>query len=727
MSNIDERVVVLTFDNSQFEENTKQSVASLKNLDSTIKNSSSGEGLKNIGKAANKIDLSKLSNSVDTVNSRFSTMGIVGMSAIASITNSVVHLGAKLISAVPTQIVKGGITRALNIEQAKFQIEGLGGVWDNTSKNFKAGVTTMKDSVNAAVDSTAYGLDEAAKIASQLMASGLTDTNEMTNALKGVAGVAAMTGSGYSDIGRIFAQVAGQGRLMGDQLLQLSQRGINVAATLAKQLHTSEAHVREMVSKGKISFTTFYKAMNNAFGAHAKEANNTFTGSLANMKAALSRIGAEAASPALVNLRNIMNALTPVINSVHKAMLPMVTVMNNAQTAMGNLISKGLINLNNHLLPIATAAETAANSMKKTIAMSFTEMQQLAAAGAKANASLVDSSKDVVGQNGRQIRSFNPLVMVFSSLLNVIRAVKNALSSFITVIKSVAKFLKAIIFPAFSLVTGGVYSLSSKILELSERLKEFVEKHAERFNAVIRTKITPAVTKKKKKIGSLLVRLKDWIVKSPVIYHLLIMAKDALILLGRGFVYVTKHISSFFKAIANSKGVKELESALGKLWEAIKPIISSKIDAFAKKISSIFTSAGKGVSVLDKLVGGISKLSGWISRVITQIASGVNPFNKFSSVASKIKDKVVNFKVVDTVNASTSSTGDALGAAGDKAKKATGFFGSFFDILRKGVSYISGKFNDVFGNGNIQKFFKNIGNALAGIDVDKLINLMYYM
>ena len=43
---------------------------------------------------------------------------------------------------------------------------------------------------------------------------------------------------------------------MGDQLLQLSGRGMNAAATLAEQMGKTEQEVRDMVSKGQISFST---------------------------------------------------------------------------------------------------------------------------------------------------------------------------------------------------------------------------------------------------------------------------------------------------------------------------------------------------------------------------------------------------------------------------------------------------------------------------------------
>jgi tape measure domain-containing protein len=141
------------------------------------------------------------------------------------------------------------------------------------------------------VGGTAYGLDAAANIASQLTASGVKVGDAMKTALRGVSGVAAMTSSSYEEIGNVFAAVAGQGKAMAMQLNQLSLRGINAASTIADYLGTTEAAVRDMASKGQISFEIFSEAMDSAFGEHAKEANKTFTGAASNIRAALSKIG----------------------------------------------------------------------------------------------------------------------------------------------------------------------------------------------------------------------------------------------------------------------------------------------------------------------------------------------------------------------------------------------------------------------------------------------------
>lgn len=160
----------------------------------------------------------------------------------------------------------------------------------------------------------------------------------MKHALLGISGLAAMTNSSYEDIGRIFTTVAGNGRLMGDQLLQLSSRGINAAATLGKALGKTESEIREMVSKGQISFQMFSEAMWEAFGEHAKEANKTFQGALSNTKAALSRLGADVAAQGFNTIRDILNEIIPKLKELKKKLKPVEDSINRMIESVGKLI-----------------------------------------------------------------------------------------------------------------------------------------------------------------------------------------------------------------------------------------------------------------------------------------------------------------------------------------------------------------------------------------------------
>lgn len=337
---VDERVVEMRFENGQFEKGVAQSTESLNKLKKSLNLEGAAKGLENVNSAAkNTSGIESLAASLEKVEHRFSTMGIVGMRVIENLTDSAMRFAKKTVGFVTNGIINGGKRRAMNLENANFQLQGL-------LKNEEA-VAAVMQNVSDAVDGTAYSLDAAAKVASQLAASGMKAGDEMFSALRGVAGVAAMTNSSYEDIGRIFTQVAGQGRMMGDQLLQLSGRGMNAAATLASYLTKigdgtkyTEAQIRDMVSKGQISFDTFAAAMDDAFGEHAKAANSTFEGALSNIKSALGRIGADFIKPLIAQngpFVNLFNAIRKKVNQIHEITKP---IAEWTTKTIGNMVNK---------------------------------------------------------------------------------------------------------------------------------------------------------------------------------------------------------------------------------------------------------------------------------------------------------------------------------------------------------------------------------------------------
>ena len=337
---IDQKVVEMRFDNAQFEQNVKTSMGTLDNLKKSLNMDGATRGLENVNQAVNNVSFDRMASGIEALRNRFSTLGIVGMRVIQNLTDAAMKFVNKGLSFVTDGIVQGGIRRAMNLENAHFQLQGL--LKDETK------VSAVMQNVQDAVDGTAYGLDSAAKAASQLAASGMQAGDDMFKALRGIAGVAAMTNSDYESIADIFTTVAGNGRLMGMQLTQLASRGLNAAATLGEQLGVTEAEIRDMVSKGKIDFQTFADAMDNAFGEHAKKANETFTGSISNIKSALGRIGALFTSPLIEQngpIVKLLNVVRERINDIKNALVPLADTSTNFLKNVATKLANSLGNL----------------------------------------------------------------------------------------------------------------------------------------------------------------------------------------------------------------------------------------------------------------------------------------------------------------------------------------------------------------------------------------------
>lgn len=335
MPSVDKRVVEMQFDNKQFESGVQTSLNTLDKLKESLNLDGVGKGLEELNNTANSFDLSSMEDSLSSLSERFSTMGIIGMTAIQNLTSAAMDFGAKMISKVIEPIKQGGINRALNLEQANFQLRNIIGSAEEAAE-------IINGPVNEAVTGTAFGLDEAAVVASQMVTAGMRDADELTMRLSTIADVAGMAGSSYSEMGRIFMKVLSKGKAQGEEMAMLTERGIAAFDVIADYLGITTEEVHDAVSDGLIDFEIFADAMDAAFGGSAQKANETFTGALSNMKSALGRIGAKIATPGLEDLRDIFNALRVDINGVNAALDPFIEYINYNLRAATDLIVEKL-------------------------------------------------------------------------------------------------------------------------------------------------------------------------------------------------------------------------------------------------------------------------------------------------------------------------------------------------------------------------------------------------
>lgn len=338
---IENRVVQMEFQNKQFEDAVEQSRQSIQLLEKDLKLLEGVQALKNLDEAVQAIDVSGIADGIEALNKRFSTLGIISMTITQNLTNAFSNLligGLKNVGSTVTglfnNIMTRGMNRAKNIENAKFSLMGLLKDADKVQQVF--------DIASASVDGTAYALDSAAKAAATLVATFGSDASGLASvdkALKGIVGVAAQTNREFDDVAQIFTTVAGNGRVMGMQLTQLSSYGLNAAASIAEYLNqasnknlrkklgvgkwASESEVRELVSKGKITADMFSEAFY-GFYENAEKANETVEGVKSNINAALGRIGQAFISPLIEQnspLVKFLNTVRTLINGIKSSIL----------------------------------------------------------------------------------------------------------------------------------------------------------------------------------------------------------------------------------------------------------------------------------------------------------------------------------------------------------------------------------------------------------------------
>lgn len=213
--------------------------------------------------------------------------------------------------------IKGGVSRALNIEDAQAKLLGLG--------NSTETVETVMQNALAAVKGTAFGLGDAATVAAGAVAAGIKPGQDLERTLGLVGDAATIAGTDMGSMGSIFNKVAASGKIQGDVIAQLGDAGIPILQLLAAELGVTAAEVSDMASKGEVDFQTFQNAMEKGLGGAALKSGETFRGAMANTYAALGRIGETVMLPFLDVIKQGFNAAIPLLDSVNAALKPIMS------------------------------------------------------------------------------------------------------------------------------------------------------------------------------------------------------------------------------------------------------------------------------------------------------------------------------------------------------------------------------------------------------------------
>lgn len=253
-------------------------------------------------------------SAISSVMSVLGSIGSAAASAFKGVSTAIVGVGAGVTVALGKMALTGGFSRALSIEDARAKLKGLG--------HDAGSIDEIMNNALASVKGTAFGLGDAATTASQLVASGVKQGDQLTSVLKTVGDSAQISGRDFTEMGSIFSKVAASNKLQGEQVNQILDSGIPILQFLAKHYGITAEEAQKMVSSGKVDFENFAAAMQENLGGAAQSAGTTFKGAMANVKAAFSRLGEKAMTPVLNGLRDIFNAAIPLVDAVTTKLTP---------------------------------------------------------------------------------------------------------------------------------------------------------------------------------------------------------------------------------------------------------------------------------------------------------------------------------------------------------------------------------------------------------------------
>lgn len=212
-ANVDERIVQMQFDNQQFEAKAQNTITTLNALSQALQlPTANTKGLDEIQTSANRINFAKLNQAIDTVNYRFSTLGIMATNVLNRISNAAITTGKNLVESVTSKPIKDGFSEyELKMESVK-RILNSAKNEDGTAVSLGQ-VNAKLDELNRYADKTIYSFSDMTSNIGKFTNAGV-DLDKSVAAIQGIANEAALAGANSQEASRAmynFAQALSSG------------------------------------------------------------------------------------------------------------------------------------------------------------------------------------------------------------------------------------------------------------------------------------------------------------------------------------------------------------------------------------------------------------------------------------------------------------------------------------------------------------------------------------
>ena len=191
---VDSRVVEMRFDNKNFEQNVSTTMSTLEKLKQSLHLTGASKGLENVSAAAKNVDMNGLGNSVETVRSRFSALEVMGVTALANITNSAVNAGKRIVSALTIDPVKTGFN------EYELKMDSVKTIMASTGESVET-VNKYLEELNEYSDQTIYSFSDMTQNIGKFTNAGVK-LDDAVLAIKGISNEAAVSGANANEASR---------------------------------------------------------------------------------------------------------------------------------------------------------------------------------------------------------------------------------------------------------------------------------------------------------------------------------------------------------------------------------------------------------------------------------------------------------------------------------------------------------------------------------------------
>lgn len=191
MSSIDERVVRMKFDTAQFGPGAAAVLKQLDQLKAALKLDGASQGLDQVNGSLGRFSTAGAQDQVGGLSAKFTALQVAAITALSNIVNKAVNAGTQLVHSLTLEPIMAGF------HEYETNLNSIQTILANTGLKGAEGLQKVNDKLNDLnhyADQTIYNFSEMARNIGTFTAAGVT-LDVATNAIKGIANLAAISGS----------------------------------------------------------------------------------------------------------------------------------------------------------------------------------------------------------------------------------------------------------------------------------------------------------------------------------------------------------------------------------------------------------------------------------------------------------------------------------------------------------------------------------------------------
>lgn len=518
---------------------------------------------------------------------------------------------AAIVAKQAIDVAKMGIAYNAQMEQYQTSFETMLGSADKASKH----VAELKQMAAK----TPFEMTDLAQASQTLMSFG-DDANEIKPHLQMLGDISLGNKEKFSSLSLAFGQVKSQGKLMGQDLLQMINAGFNPLKVISEQTGESMSSLKDKMAKGQISFEDVAGAMEAAtskggmFYNGMEKQSKTLSGMMSTLKDNVKSFVGELTAPIFEHIKD--DVMPKLMNGIEwmNGHLPLV------QAILGGLATSISVGFAIHKF---TAIKNAIMGVGKAIQLFMVSNPILLVAAAIAALTV---GMAIFIKSGGKVSDLTKKIEGFADKLKTIipSAVKSIVKALPDIIKTIVGLISEL---APSMIDAGI----ALIIALADGLVEAIPKLAEAIPEILTTLLNaiidnlPAIIEGGEKLIKALV--KGLIKAIPLIIKAMPLIIKAIGLLAVGIL-------------------KEFIKSIGKLGHIAVKWLSGFIQGLAIGFARVGSAvASHARSIPGKIRSGIGNLfhigSDLMNGLVNGIKEGFNRvFKAIHGLGKKVKGKL---------------------------------------------------------------------------------------